>query len=698
MKKFKIILLLSILLGCITLTAQQNDNENIKKAHIQLKVGEFPEKIALRWAVDEPIAWQKANKIGFVLKRHTILRDGKMLPKSELKELGVFQIAPPNEWEKIIEENDNAAIVAQALYGESFEVEMGTTQGDLQGIINKSQEIEQRFAFALMAADLDFTIATLAGWGYVDTTAKTNERYLYTVELNSANNPKNVQVENGSAIAEISTIKKLPKPFDFIGIFEDKKVTLAWDYKQLSDTYTTYFIEKAVGNTDFTPLGNLPVMQMSPDAPGMLYIDSLKQNDIECRYRIRGKTIFGNFGPYSEIISGVGKNGLKYSPKITNYKITKDETISIQWEYPKEAEKDIIGFELLHSETDRENSYKTITENIAPAQRKITTKSLAPSNYYKIAVVGKNHTKRSSFSVLIQPNDTIPPSAPKALEGKIDSLGIAHLKWQPNTEKDLEGYHIFRADVKGKELVRVTPQAITNNYFQDSVQITNLGDKVYYYVTATDIRKNQSVPSKILELSKPDVIKPQPPTFSDYKIEEGTITLKWIKSYSSDVVKHQLYRIDLEEEKPIAKVVFETQKIQPNYSYTDEDIEAGKRYRYYLIAIDKSNLLSEKSQEITLRNTNLSATKVIRSLSSFVNKEKKQIELFWKVNKKEKVTEIVVYRQKQGEKPTLWGTLPGGQNFLEDTNIIPANTYTYFIKAMLSNQKPTTTQKITVTY
>ncbi|XHU00730.1 hypothetical protein RAN96_09065, partial [Ornithobacterium rhinotracheale] len=87
---------------------------------------------------------------------------------SEEKDLGIFQPASQEKWKAIIETNNNAAIVAQSLFGESFEVEVGNSR-DLQSIVNKSREVEQRFAYALMAADLDFEVAKLAGWGYVDT-------------------------------------------------------------------------------------------------------------------------------------------------------------------------------------------------------------------------------------------------------------------------------------------------------------------------------------------------------------------------------------------------------------------------------------------------------------------------------------------------------------------------------------------------
>lgn len=672
--------------------------------HIRLKTDSKKNHISLRWAVDEPLAWQKANKTGFQLKRYTLMRDGKLLPKPEEKDLGIFLPAPEKEWQKVVEKNDNAAIVAQSLFGESFEVEMGEQKDKLQGIVNKSQETDQRFAYALMAADLDFEVAKLAGWAYVDKEVKPNERYLYTVTINQKNTSGTiVMVEKGDAVASTSENVELPKPMDFIGIFKDKTVTLSWEYLQLRDTYTSYYVEKSENGSPFKPLGDLPVMNMNDSegrqAQGMTYVDSLKQNNAKFSYRIRGKTIFGDYGPYSDAVSGEGKKSLEASPRISNFTISENqEDITINWEFPQEAEKDIVFFELLHSETDLQNTYKVVKNKIPVNTRTLVTKSLAPSNYFKIQAIGKAGDKRESFSVLAQPNDTTPPETPIEFKGKIDSLGVAHLEWKANTEKDLEGYHIFRGIQKGEELVRLTPQAITKNKYEDKVVLENLNSKVYYYVTATDKRKNQSKPSIILELEKPDKVRPQAPVFTQYKLEEdGRITINWLKSYSEDVALHQLYRQDKEGTDKSWKLIYETKDIQPDYSYTDKNVEADKSYVYYLLAIDKSKLKSDKSQEITLRSNSFEPQSVLTNLSGSANRNKKQIELIWKIENKG-VGEILVYRQKGNEKPTHWGTLAGSQNFLEDKSVQTGNAYTYLLKPMLKNNQVAKTEKITIEY
>ncbi|MBE4948008.1 fibronectin type III domain-containing protein [Chryseobacterium culicis] len=691
---------LFLLFFCSLLWGQQKNSDKTIIPHIRLKVDSKKDYISLRWAVDEPIAWQKANKLGFSLKRFTLSRDGTVLEKAEEKDLGIFKPASETEWKKVVQENDNAAIVAQSLFGDSFEVEMGEKQGKLEGVVNKSQEVEQRFAYALMAADLDFKVAKLAGWAYTDTSVKPNERYLYTVSINTSEG--SLLVQKGDALGAVSANTELPKPLDFIGIFKDKTVTLSWEYLQLRDIYTAYFVEKAQNGGSFKALGNLPVMNMNDNegrqVQGMTFVDSLAQNNAEFSYRIRGKTIFGDYGPYSDIVSGAGKKSLETTPRISNVIIDEDESIKLEWEFPKEDEKNIESFELLHSETDLQNSYKVIKNKIPVSDRSLITKSLAPSNYYKIQAIGKAGDKRESFSVLAQPNDMTPPDTPLEFKGKIDTLGVAHLEWKANTEKDLEGYHIFRGIQKGDELVRVTPQAITENHFEDKVVLENLNSKVYYYVTATDRRKNQSKPSIILELEKPDKVKPQTPVFTEYKLEEdGKITISWMRSHSDDVVAHQLFRQAKEGTDKSWKMIYETKDIQPTYTYTDKDVEADKSYTYYLLAIDKSKLKSDKSQEMTLRSNRIEALSILTDLSGAANRNKKQIELNWKISSKD-VGEIIVYRQKGTEKPTMWGTLNGAQNFLEDKAVQTGNSYSYLIKPMLKTNQLAKTEKITIEY
>ena len=194
-----------------------------EKASLQLVKETHKDAICLRWAVDSPLAWQKSNAIGFRLERFTILRDGKLLSTPERLDLGTFMVPKLEAWQSLVEQNDNAAIVAQAIYGEDFQVEMASGQNPIAGIVNKAKEIEQRFSFALMAADLDFEVARFAGWGYVDTQVQPNEKYLYRISL--LPNEK-LLIEEGTVMASLQEYEPLPTPLDFNAFFQDKKVLL----------------------------------------------------------------------------------------------------------------------------------------------------------------------------------------------------------------------------------------------------------------------------------------------------------------------------------------------------------------------------------------------------------------------------------------------------------------------------------------
>jgi len=149
---------------------------------LYLRVSAQKEAVLLRWAAATPLVWKQTNRCGFRLERYTVVRDKKILDTPERKILGegIIRPRPLEAWKDRIEENDNASIVAQALYGEDFQLTGEDSEG-LARIVNLAQELEQRFTFSLYAADLDFEVACMAGWGWRDTTVRPGEYYLYRV-------------------------------------------------------------------------------------------------------------------------------------------------------------------------------------------------------------------------------------------------------------------------------------------------------------------------------------------------------------------------------------------------------------------------------------------------------------------------------------------------------------------------------------
>ncbi|MEP7095104.1 MAG: fibronectin type III, partial [Flavobacterium sp.] len=263
------LLLLSISLGF----------SQTKRATVMVNARAQKDKILIRWAVSSPSEWQKANKKGFIITRTTIFRDGKILPKPEKILLTPKPLLPEplDAWMDLVQKDNNAAIIAQSIYGESFEV-TSAKEGDLSKIVNMADELDQRYTFALYAADMSFTGAVKAGWGLVDTNVKANEVYAYQVRVFES--PK---VKESSYMIGLKDYSVLPAPTDFIAVPDDKKVLLSWDYETFKRIYTSYMVEKSSDGINFSPIATTPLVNLNDKdehpSKSMYYIDTLSVND-----------------------------------------------------------------------------------------------------------------------------------------------------------------------------------------------------------------------------------------------------------------------------------------------------------------------------------------------------------------------------------------------------------------------------------
>lgn len=91
--------------------------------------------------------------------------------------------------------------------------------------------------------------------------------------------------------------------------------------------------------------------------------------------------------------------------------------------------------------------------------------------------------------------DTFPPAAPKGLTA-VPTDGAVNLIWEPNNEKDLAGYLLFRAVPPGGALERLTPTPVQDTTFEDRVPS---GVRHVYTVRAIDKAGNVSPPSTPVE-------------------------------------------------------------------------------------------------------------------------------------------------------------------------------------------------------
>lgn len=677
--KFKIIIIFFFTI--ISNSFSQNKTGEVvtseKKTEIQVIARVQKNKILLRWAVTDPIAWKKLNTYGYLVERYTVTRDNKTLLSPEKTVLSkVSKPDPIESWEKLIKNNDNAAIVAQALYGEDFTV---TGADKIENIINLAEETEQRFTFALFTVDKDFEIAKKAGLGFEDKTAKQNEKYAYRV---SSNIPESeMSIDYGGVFVGLKEYEPLPKPMDFTAHFTDNSTMLSWNFKILSHAYGSYYVERSTDKKTFERITEKPYTSLNQEHTNnnrIFYVDSIANNK-PYSYRIQGISSFGELSPYSEVITGKGKSLLKFVPHLTVKEFKDDTTVTLSWEFPEEGNQEISSFELNRSDYDNEK-YTTVLKNIPPKNRSVTYNKLSSTNYFTITAVGKQGNSRTSFPMLVQPVDSIPPSKPIGLKGVIDSLGVVKITWTPNKEKDLMGYRIYRGNTAEEEFSQLTVSPNEPNTYEDKVVIKSLNSKVYYRIIAVDYHYNMSPFSETLIIKKPDIIPPTSPVFTKYEIKDGTIFLEWVNSQSEDVASHQLYRKENEQEN-WELILNDVTKLE---SFQDKKTNEGSTYRYAIYATDQSGLISNPTPQIALFIPKYTVKSAVKGFYAQTNTATKSIDLSWDY-KESDVDSFEIYKATNQEPLQLIQVLNSESRKLSDPTLTINTTYKYGIRAQFKD-------------
>jgi hypothetical protein len=110
-----------------------------------------------------------------------------------------------------------------------------------------------------------------------------------------------------------------------------------------------------------------------------------------------------------------------------------------------------------------------------------------------VATVGTAYIESEpSNPICVTPKDTFPPAAPKSLVAVADT-GAVNLVWESNTETDLAGYLVLRAEAPGDNMQPLMRDAIAENRYTD--RTVKAGVIYFYTVVAVDKAGNRSQPS-----------------------------------------------------------------------------------------------------------------------------------------------------------------------------------------------------------
>lgn len=687
-----LLLVIALSLQSTGVLAQQADS--LPAVHVLARPLE--KSILLRWAPGTSMAWKLGNRYGYQLERFTIMRDGKTLNQPERKLLSLQPIKPLplDDWEPLVEKDNYAAVAAQAIYGETFEMEGASGNGVMQ-IYQQVQEQDLRHSFALFSADMSRTVARASGLFFEDITVQANETYLYRVS--SLVPAEQYPVLPGDVLTSTEDYEPLPQPVGLTADFDDKMVLLRWDQEALKTFYNAYWLERSAdGGKSFQRLSDEPLVQPVPENRRMprymTFVDSLPQNGVEYQYRIIGQSAFGELGPASEVVTGRGAGRIRSAPHIIEKYTPDNQRVELSWLYEGPDSLNLASFALERAPAAN-GVYQRLYEG-GKASR-FTDKEPGITNYYRVLAFDQGGQYIASPPVLVQLVDSIPPAAPAGLKASIDTSGVLSLQWAPNSDPDIFGYRIYRANNLQEEFSQLTSAPVAQNRFTDTLKLNTLSKKVYYKVMAIDLRQNHSELSAALEVKKPDRVPPVSPVFKEVSSSPEGIQLEWISSSSEDAVKHLLYRTPDHENSWQLIAAFDRWGLTG--SYLDISTEPGISYRYTLVAVDGDSLESAPARLVRGQRTDTGLRPPVHNLKAKVNRSEKTVSLSWQYAAAG-VEKYQIYRAEGEEKLQLYATFEVPANSWQDSRLKPGIAYQYKVMAIYRDGGVGVSENIKLTY
>ncbi|MDR2556085.1 MAG: hypothetical protein LBC49_00025 [Bacteroidales bacterium] len=593
------------------------------------------DSIMLRYAPADKETWKLANRYGYVVERYTVLRDGQLVPEREHVVLTPVPLKPQplENWEPY-QDDKYVSIAAECIFGESSVPLVSPVS-----IARRYKEEQNKFSFALFAADQSPLTARLSGLAFTDNTARGNEKYLYTVRVAA---PDSIRIDTAFAFTGLSEYMPLPKPLDLLAQWEDRQVKLSWDIISLQHFYNSYIVEKSTDGKNYTAISDNVSVQAADENinPERAYrSDTFPDNDTRLYYRIRGINSFGEISEPSDSVVGQGRLLITQAPIILNKQTIDNKRVKLDWEFPQKMNSYITGFKVYRS-SNPERTKEKIYEGRSPQERTFTDNNPELTNYYIVSVYDGTTEKFSMGLSYVELIDSTPPAAPTGLAGEVDTFGVVRIVWKASTDKDVKGYRVFRANNPKHEFMNIHPAVLIDTSYIDTININTLTKNIYYRIKAIDLRENQSDLSEILQLKRPDKIPPVTPVIKDIAAEKGRVVITWYNSSSEDVVLHRIYRSSESDDSAVEIAVINIVP-EKTSTYTDKNITGGETYIYQIVAEDDSKLRSSFSSSASIE---IQGEKKGQEIILKAKKEAEEVQLTWAIESKKKVEKILIYK------------------------------------------------------
>src|SRR6185369_16519015 len=226
-------------------------------------------------------------------------------------------------------------------------------------------------------------------------------------------------------------------------------------------------------------------------------------NDTRLLYSIVYVNTEGRTLGFSELATVEPVTIVPDAPKDLKTNLSQEE-IALTWETPAKnidntAATQIAGYNLYRTGGPNQTNVKPLnTTPITTTQYSDRTFEFETEYTYTVRAItsvrGNQIESTDSQPVVIKPKDTFAPAAPSSIT-IASANGTISLFWPSNSESDVVGYNIYRAeraDTPDAQWTKLNGRLIPHpptNFTDDHVQV---GKRYYYKLTAVDRFTNES--------------------------------------------------------------------------------------------------------------------------------------------------------------------------------------------------------------
>jgi len=606
--------------------------------HIQLRL--FPDRRELM---------QSSIREGFILERRT--------SNSNFTEIGRLKSYDEDAWKALLALEVDSAKAVEIQMAFIFQLSLQNTQGAIISFDEGISELEERksaeeFAyFGFIVSSLKSTqIAEALGLSFTDVQVQPGQTYTYRVRPVEMPDiftyvPTEFIITAGAGDANYL--------IDVDTYEGDGFLSFSWDE---SDKVTGVIVErKAPGESEFRALMREPLFTLQPEDPSSSirssFADSNLVNYNTYMYRFYGYTIFGDLVQFAEISATPRDRTPPAPPFMPAPEQISETEVKVTWELNEDPPSDLLGFLVARSHTNQ-GTFNILHREILPKDARAfidTTFDRIALNYYIVQALDTALNISSSFPMAVTLIDSIPPAKPVFLSAVVDSIGIVTLEIVPNSEPDLMGYRLYRANDPEHEYSSIfegfsfsdSLLSQIQTTFTDTISLNSLTEKIFYKVQALDRNYNSSELSDFIAVDRPDTIPPTSPVFYDVVSHLDRVELYYYSSESTDLLRQELYRTTSLN---TAWVFHDTLSTQQNL-YVDRNVLKDTTYYYSMRSVDRSNLYSEFAFAVYGKPYDDGTRPAIEVIKASV--EETTITISWEYDLTNPDVFFVVYRQNE---------------------------------------------------